>query len=120
GRTVSLARIVAALARVGYRALPLDRAALDDTRQRESRDAQKRLAVAGLGAMQAMMYASALWFGAVDGVDLSTRDFFRSLSPLLATPVVFYAAAPFFAGATRLLAARRLGMDVPLALAVRV
>ncbi len=35
-----------------------------------------------------------------------------------ATPVVFYAAAPFFAGARRLLAARRLGMDVPVALAV--
>jgi len=118
GRTVSLARIVAALARVGYRALPLDRAALDDTRRRESRDAQKRLAVAGLGAMQAMMYASALWFGAFDGVDVSTRDFFRWLSLLVATPVVCYAAAPFFAGATRLLAARRLGMDVPVALAV--
>ena len=31
---------------------------------------------------------------------------------------MFYAAAPFFAGAKRLLAARRLGMDVPVALAV--
>ena len=118
GRAVSLTRIVDALARVGYRALPLDRAALDDTRRRETRDAQKRLAVAGLGAMQAMMYASALWFGAFDGVDLATRDLFRWLTLLAATPVVFYAAAPFFAGAKRLLAARRLGMDVPVALAV--
>ena len=118
GRTVSLARIVDALARVGYRALPLDRAALDDTRRRESRDAQKRLAVAGFGAMQAMMYASALWFGAFDDADVATRDFFRWLSLLVATPVVFYAAAPFFAGARRLVATRRLGMDVPVALAV--
>ena len=118
GSAVSLTRIVDALARVGYRALPLDRAALDDTRRRETRDAQKRLAVAGLGAMQAMMYASALWFGTFDGVDLATRDLFRWLTLLAATPVVFYAAAPFFAGAKRLLAARRLGMDVPVALAV--
>ena len=66
-KVVSLTRIVDALARVGYRALPLDRAAIDDTRRREMRDAQKRLAVAGFGAMQAMMYASALWFGAFDG-----------------------------------------------------
>ena len=87
-------------------------------RRRESRDAQKRLAVAGFGAMQAMMYASALWFGAFDGVDVATRDLFRWLTLLAATPVVFYAAAPFFAGAIRLLAARRLGMDVPVALAV--
>ena len=117
-KAVSLTRIVDALARIGYRALPLDRAALDDTRRRETRDAQKRLAVAGLGAMQAMMYASALWFGAFDGVDLATRDLFRWLTLLAATPVVFYAAAPFFAGAKRLVAVRRLGMDVPVALAV--
>jgi Cu2+-exporting ATPase len=118
GKAVSLTRIVDALARVGYRALPLDRASVDDARRRETRDAQKRLAVAGLGAMQAMMYASALWFGAFDGVDVATRDAFRWLTLLAATPVVFYAAAPFFAGAKRLLAARRLGMDVPVALAI--
>jgi Cu2+-exporting ATPase len=115
---ISLAGIVEAFARIGYRALPLDRAALDDTRYRETRDAQKRLAVAGFGAMQAMMYASALWFGAFDGVDVATRDFFRWLTLLVATPVVLYSAAPFFAGAKRLLGARHLGMDVPVALAV--
>ena len=91
---VSLSRIVDALARVGYRALPLDRAALDDARRRETRDAQKRLAVAGFGAMQAMMYASALWFGAFDDADAATRDLFRWLTLLVATPVVFYSAAP--------------------------
>lgn len=118
GKTVSLAQIVDALARVGYRALPLDRTALSDMRQRESRDAQKRLAVAGFGAMQAMMYASALWFGAFDNADDATRDLFRWLSLMATTPVVFYAAAPFFAGARRLVSARRLGMDVPVTLAV--
>jgi Cu2+-exporting ATPase len=118
GATASLASIVDAFARIGYRAQPLDRASIDDSRRRETRDAQKRLAVAGFGAMQAMMYASALWFGAFDGVDVATRDFFRWLTLLVATPVVLYSAAPFFAGARRLFAARRLGMDVPVALAV--
>jgi len=118
GNAVSLAGIVNALARVGYRTLPLDGAALEDTRKRETRDAQKRLAVAGFGAMQAMMYASALWFGAFDGIDVTTRDLFRWLTLLAATPVVLYSAWPFFVGAKRLLAARRLGMDVPVALAV--
>lgn len=117
-RHLSIAGIVDSLARVGYRALPLDRAALDDSRQRETRDAQKRLAVAGFGAMQAMMYASALWFGAFDESDGATRDLFRWLTLLAATPVLLYSAAPFFAGAARLLRARRLGMDVPVALAI--
>ena len=115
---LTLAGIVDALARVGYRALPLDRAALDDTRQRENRGAQKRLAVAGFGAMQAMMYAAALWFGAFDGADPATRDFFRWLTLLAATPVVFYSAGPFFASAVRLVKARRVGMDVAVGLAV--
>lgn len=115
---VSLSAIVDGFARLGYRALPLDAAALDDARRGESRAAMKRLAVAGFGAMQAMMYASALYFGTLDGIDPVTRELFRWLDFAAATPVVLYAGAPFFAGALRLLRARTLGMDVPVALAI--
>lgn len=114
----SLPQILGALMRAGYRALPLDAAALDDARRRESREALKRLIVAGFGAMQAMMYASALYLGAFDGMDTTTRDLFRWLGLLVATPVVFYSARPFFTGAIRALHGRRLGMDVPVALAI--
>jgi Cu2+-exporting ATPase len=113
-----IARIVEAFERAGYRALPLDAAALDDSRRTESRAALKRLVVAGFGAMQAMMYASALYLGAFDGADTSTRDLFRWLGLLVASPVVLYAARPFFAGALRALRARHLAMDVPVALAI--
>ena len=113
-----LAAILAALARTGYSARPLDAAALDDTRRRESRAALKRLVVAGFGAMQAMMYASALYLGAFTAMDPATRDAMRWLGLLVATPVVFYSARPFFAGAWRALRARALGMDVPVALAI--
>jgi Cu2+-exporting ATPase len=106
------------LARTGYRALPLDARALDDARRRETRDALKRLAVAGFGAMQAMMYGVALYVGAFQDMDASTRELLRWIGFLVATPVVLYAARPFFAGALRNLRARRLGMDVPVALAV--
>lgn len=113
-----LPAILAALAQTGYSALPLDAAALDDARRRESRAALKRLAVAGFGAMQAMMYASALYLGAFTAMDAATRDAMRWLGLLVATPVVFYSARPFFAGAVRALRARTLGMDVPVALAI--
>ena len=114
----SLAQVIEALARTGYQALPLDAGALDDLRRRESRAALKRLAVAGFGAMQAMMVASGLYFGAFDGTDTTLRDLLRWFGLLVATPVVFYAARPFFAGALRSLRARTLGMDVPVALAI--
>jgi Cu2+-exporting ATPase len=117
GRT-TLAAILEALARTGYGALPLDAAGLDDARRREARAALKRLAVAGFGAMQAMMFASALYLGAASTMDPATRELMRWLGLLVATPVVFYAARPFFQGAWRALKARTLGMDVPVAIAI--
>ena len=106
------------LARLGYAARPLEAAALDALRRDENRDALKRLIVAGLGAMQAMMYAVALYAGSFDGIDPATRDFFRWLGFLVATPVVAYSAQPFFAGAVREWRARRLSMDTPVAVAI--
>ncbi|HEX7062353.1 MAG TPA: cation-translocating P-type ATPase [Woeseiaceae bacterium] len=114
----SLPRLLEVLSGIGYRALPLDAAALDDVRRHESKAAQKRLLVAGFGAMQAMMYAAVLWFGGDGSLDPAGRDLFRWIAFLVATPVVFYSARPFFAGALRSLKARRPGMDVPVAIAV--
>ncbi len=114
----SLPAVLEATSRAGYRALPLDARTLDDTRRRESRGALKRLLVAGFGAMQGMMFAGALYLGAVDSTDGATHELFRWLGFLVATPVVFYSAQPFFTGARRSLAARRLGMDVPVAIAI--
>ena len=113
-----LSTLLERLARLGYLAHPLDAAAIDSLTQREQRVALKRLLVAGLGMMQAMMYAVALYAGAFDGMDALTRDFFRWLGFLVATPVVLYSAQPFFIGAWRELSARRLGMDVPVAFAI--
>jgi Cu2+-exporting ATPase len=115
---VSLPQLLQVLSRTGYQALPLDARGLDDLNRRESRDALKRLLVAGFGAMQAMMFATAIYLGAAESLDAATRDLLRWLGLLVATPVVFYSARPFFAGASRSLKARRVGMDVPVALAI--
>jgi len=116
----SLANIIEALQRAGYRALPLDARAFADSRRAESRSALKRLIVAGFGAMQAMMFASALYFGVFDANDAGTRDLFRWFGLMVSSPVVLYSAQPFFAGAMRALRARRLAMDVPVALAIAI
>ncbi|MEO7057104.1 MAG: heavy metal translocating P-type ATPase metal-binding domain-containing protein, partial [Caldimonas sp.] len=114
----TLPAILHVLARTGYSALPLNAAALDGSRRRESQAALKRLAVAGFGTMQAMMYASALYLGAAEAMDPATRALMRWFGLLVATPVVFYSARPFFQGAWRSLRARALGMDVPVAIAI--
>jgi Cu2+-exporting ATPase len=117
-RQVSLSQILERLARTGYRAWPLHAKALDDLRRHEARDALKRLVVAGFGAMQAMMFAAALYLRGADALDASADALFRWLGFIVATPVVLYSAAPFFKAARRSLAARRLSMDVPVAAAI--
>ena len=111
-------RCSAVLSRTGYQARPLDARSLDDSRRRESRDALKRLLVAGFGAMQGMMFAAVLYLGTAGPPDATTHELFRWLGFLVATPVVCYSARPFFAGAVRALAARRLATDVPVAIAI--
>ena len=115
---VALSALLERIARLGYTPHPLDAQALDAVQRDEQRVALKRLVVAGLGMMQSMMYAVALYAGAFDGMDPVTRDFFRWLGLLVTTPVVLYAGAPFFAGLWREWRAHRFGMDTPVALAI--
>jgi Cu2+-exporting ATPase len=115
---VSLSAILQAVADIGYQAWPNDRAHAESVARNERRDALWRLAVAGLGMMQVMMYA---WPEYVAG-DLELPDSIAALmrwaSLILTVPVVLYSAAPFFSRAWRDLAARRVGMDLPVALGV--
>jgi Cu2+-exporting ATPase len=67
--------------------------------------------------MQAMMLSEALYFG-TDELSTATRDFFRWVTFLVATPVVFYAGWPFLAGAWRQLRLRAPGMDLLVAVSV--
>ena len=97
--------------------LPGDPAASAANR-REHKRLLGRLILAGLGAMQAMMYSMALYIGVFDGADAVYEWVFRLASFFVATPVVFYAGWPFFQGAWRGLRNGSLTMDTPIALAL--
>ncbi len=101
---ITLPQLLHALSRIGYQALPLDAHGLDDLRRRESRDALKRLLVAGFGAMQAMMFATAIYLGAAESLDAATRDLLRWLGLLVATPVVLLFGAAILRGRHALIA----------------
>jgi Cu2+-exporting ATPase len=103
------------LAMLGYRPYLAGSAALERERVRERRRWLLRLGIAGLGTLQAMMLAEALYLDFDNTMPVATRDFFRWLTFLLSTPVVFYSGWPFLAGALRELRERRLGMDVLIA-----
>jgi Cu2+-exporting ATPase len=115
---VRLSRLLGAVSEVGYRARPWQPDRQERILQDESRRALRRLGVAGLGAMQVMMLSAGLYAGAFHGIETEYRDFLRWVSFLITTPIVFYSAQPFFASAWRDLRIRRLGMDVPVSLAI--
>jgi Cu2+-exporting ATPase len=78
----------------------------------------KRLAVAGLGSAHVMTLAAALYVGNFTELDAAYATFFVLASMLIATPVVLYSGSPIFRSAWRDLTHGRLGMDVPVALAL--
>ncbi|HEY5641537.1 MAG TPA: heavy metal translocating P-type ATPase [Woeseiaceae bacterium] len=114
----TLSACLTTLARLGYQPQPLS----PDSRTRpevtEQRTALKRLLVASLGMMQAMMFAVGLYAMDFQGIDADMQHFLRLVSFLVTTPVVFYAAKPFFTSAWRGLVARKPGMDLPVSIAV--
>lgn len=113
-----LSDLLAEIAAVGYTARPFEPDRHETRLRDERRRALRRLGVAGLGMMQVMTYAVGLYAGAFQGMEERYRTFFHWVSLLVCTPVVFYAARPFFSFALRDLRSRAPGMDVPVALAI--
>ena len=107
--------LIGAIGALGYEALPLDMVALSGTENdRVGRDLLMRLGVAFFAMMNIMLLSVAVWSGAAD----ATRDLFHYISAAIALPTVVFAGQPFFRSAWASLWAGRLGMDVPISLAI--
>lgn len=115
---IHLSDILKAISSIGYIAHPFDASRQEKLQKRERARALRGLAIAGLGAMQVMMLAVAMYASESDGMDEGLRHFMRWISMLITLPVVFYSAVPFFKSAWRDLKYRQLGMDVPVSLAI--
>lgn len=110
-----LSQLLSQLLALGYAPGLARGSGSEDERRARSRSAVLRLGVAALGAVQAMMFAEALYLDSRGQMPVPTRDFLRWITFLVATPVVFYASWPFLAGAWRELRQRHPGMDVLVA-----
>ncbi len=110
-----LSTLLARIAALGYRSYLSGGQVREQARRHERNRWLLRLGLAGLGAMQAMMFAEALYLDTANEMPLATRDFFRWLTLLVSTPVVFWSGWPFIAGMLRELRGRRLGMDTLIA-----
>ncbi len=114
----TLSVLLAGIHALGFVPLPLSFAGDAAEETAERRSALKRLGVAGLGMMQVTTYAVSLYAGFMQGIAPDLEQFLRFVSLVVATPVVLYAAQPFFVSAWRSLLVRKPGMDVPVALSI--
>ncbi len=115
----ALSTLLLEIHRIGYKAFPWRADQQEALLKKENRLFIRRLAVAGIGTMQVMMYAIALYSGAIsEDMPEIYRDLIRIFSAIVATPVIFYSAAPFFKAAWRDIKIRHLGMDVPVSIAI--
>lgn len=112
---LTAADLIPVLGRIGYEAHELDPDALSSgAADRQGRDLLMRIGVAGFAMMNVMILSVAVWSGAQD----ATRDLFHWISAAIALPTVAFAGQPFFSSAWTAIRARRLGMDVPISLAL--
>ncbi len=115
---IELSHILQAVQEIGYLAYPFDTGRQEELFRKERNTAIRRLAIAGLGMMQVMMYAVPVYLAKEGTMALDIQALMRAASMILTTPVVFYSAWPFFQGAWRDLKLHRAGMDVPVALGI--
>jgi Cu2+-exporting ATPase len=113
--SVTAEALIGALDKLGYEAHELDPGTLSATQtDKAGRELLMRLGVAGFAMMNIMLLSVAVWSGA--GGD--TRLMFEWISAGIALPTVIFSGQPFFRNAVKALRAGRLGMDVPISLAI--
>jgi len=120
GTKLDLAEIMRSIAQLGYVPHPATDETVTRALREERRDSLKRLAVAGFGMMQVMMFAVAVYSAELANEIMEPRllSYFRMVSLLVATPVMFYAGAPILLSAWNSLRSRSIGMDVPVSIAL--
>lgn len=111
--------IIRTLEGLGYPATPFDPRAALQQRDREGRELILALAVAGFGAMNAMMFSVPIWAGLFDQeLGPATRTMMMWMSGAIGAPCAIFAGMTFFKSAWRSLRAGRANMDVPISVGV--
>ena len=107
-------QMIETLEMAGFAARPLDSSLLGAEGDATGRALMTRIAVSGFANMNIMLLSVAVWSGAVG----ATLQLFHWITAIIAIPALIFAAQPFFVSGWTALRARRLNMDVPIALAI--
>ncbi len=113
-------RLVDAVARAGFEAVPDAAQSARAQRRRARRRSVWQLFVAVFCSMQVMMYAAPLYGAAPGDVAPDLRQLLLWASWLLSVPVLVFSAGPWLRGAWQGLRQREVRMELPVALGIVV
>lgn len=113
---VKLSAVLKRLSQIGYKAVPYNPELAEGAAARQQKSLLYRMAFAGFGVMNIMWISIALFSASLSasGIDAGHKQFFHTISFLLATPVLLYSGWPIMRGAVRGLMQRQLSMDLPI------
>jgi len=115
---IQLSEILKAISDLGYQAQPYDQKIREQQLVKDKKQFLQRLAIAGLGMMQVMMYSLGFYLDLNQEMSQATWALLRWVSLLISAPVVFYAASPFYISAFKSLKNKAINMDVPVTIAI--
>lgn len=113
-----LTRLLAGINALGFDAVPAQPAHELAMHAQQRRRSLTAIGIAGIGAMQVMMLAIADYAGLFSGMALDHRGLLIWAQMVLTGVVVAFGAKPFFRAAWHTLRAGRMGIDVPVSLAI--
>lgn len=113
-----LRKIIETIYSLGFKAQPFETDTYQQQLEEEQKRALRRVLLAGLGTMQAMMFAVPLYIGELAGILEKFELYFRFAGMAITTPVILISARPFFQGFIRDIKTKHLTMDVPVSIAI--
>jgi Cu2+-exporting ATPase len=113
---IALSCILKSISDLGYRARPFDPARHAEAAATTRRSSLKRLAIAGLGMMQVMMFSVPIYIAGEGDIAPDQLRLMLWASFIITLPVLIYSGAEFFTASWRGVRHGRLTMDVPVAL----
>jgi Cu2+-exporting ATPase len=110
--TLSLGDVLQKFRSLGYPPVPIAENPKNTVLEAERRDYFYRFSIGSFFAMNVMLFTFAMYAGYFQGMEANFYQFFKYLSWILATPVMFYSGYPFIINSYRALKNRVLNMDV--------
>lgn len=111
-------KLIDLIQKVGYKLYPFDEKILAKEERKYCDNLIRRLAVAGFGAGNIMLFSIVLWLYDADQIGKEMRNLIHFFTALIALPCIIYSASIFFKSAFTALKAKRMNMDISISTAI--